>query len=408
MQTCAKCGTVLSAAVGDLCPHCLFDLARRPAADSRAAASATAARSPRSKRTPSSSKRRRARRFVILIVALLFPAAARAQQDVDASDPRVEAGVDVAATATFDFSHIGVAPRLTLAASSRLSLDVFGEIHAARANDALERRELRTIGAQIRSAIIERSTFRVDAVGGLADDRLHRVGMYGVVRGADGIYRPTTADVIEHTSAFIVGIASSQRVHARLSIREQASMVLGRTGPRLLTTVGVAVPIERYRAPERDAPVYVGAFAVHAGQRVWIRTHEGSPIEGVVRRTRRGVIDVASDSGTKTIAAVDVDWMAVPDSVKNGLVKGVITAVVPTALLMTAFAQSCDCAPSARADLAIFGSTATLGGLAGVFIDSLAMHPQTVYGSGANEPRLRVRPFVHRRGPGILSIISWR
>ena len=32
MQTCAKCGTVLSAAVGDLCPHCLFDLARRPAA----------------------------------------------------------------------------------------------------------------------------------------------------------------------------------------------------------------------------------------------------------------------------------------------------------------------------------------------------------------------------------------
>jgi hypothetical protein len=154
--------------------------------------------------------------------------------------------------------------------------------------------------------------------------------------------------------------------------------------------------------------VYVGAFAVRAGQRVWIRTHEGSPIEGVVRRTRRGVIDVESDSGTKTIAAVDIDWMAVPDSIKNGLVKGVITAVVPTALLMTAFAQSCDCAPSARADLAIFGSTAGLGGLAGIFIDSLAMHPQTVYGSGANEPRVRVRPFVHRRGPGILSTISWR
>jgi hypothetical protein len=49
-----------------------------------------------------------------------------------------------------------------------------------------------------------------------------------------------------------------------------------------------------------------------------------------------------------------------------------------------------------------------LGGLAGIFIDSLAMHPQTVYGSHVNEPRLRVYPFVHRRGPGILSTISWR
>jgi hypothetical protein len=407
MQTCAKCGTALSAAVGDLCPHCLFDLARRPANGARGTEPTSAIRSPRPRQAPPSSRRRRARRLVVLIVALLFPAASHAQ-DAAASDPAIEIGADVTATATSDFSHVGVIPRLTLGASSRLSLDVFGEIRAATHTDVQGRRELRVIGAQIRSAIVERASYRIDAVGGVADDRMRRVGTYGFARGADGVYRPAAVDLVEHSQAFILGIASSQRVSRRLSIREEADLVIGRTGPRLLAKVGAAVPIGRYRTFERDTPMYLGAFAVHVGQRVWIRTRDGLPIEGVVRRTRRGVIDVESDTGTTTIAAVDVDWMAVPDSIKNGLAKGIVTAVVPTALLMTAFAQSCDCAPSARADLAILGYTAALGGLAGVFIDSLAVHPQVVYGSGANEPRLRVHPFIHRRGPGILGTFSWR
>lgn len=407
MQTCAKCGTVLSAAVGDLCPHCLFDLARRPGGGARGTAPTNASRSPRPRRAARASRRRRTRRLVVLIAALLSPAVSRAQQDAGASDPAIEAGVDVAATATPDFSHVALTPRLTLAASSRLSLDVFGEIHGGTRQDAFGRRELRTIGAQIRSAIIERRAFRVDAVGGIADDRMRRAGRYGIARGADGVYRPAPVDVVEHSSAFIVGIASSQRVGRALAIREQANLVLGRTGPRLVTSVGAAVPIGRYRASEGDAPVYVGAFAVHSGQRVWIRTRDGLPTEGVVRRTQRGVIDVESDTGMKTIAAVDVDWMAVPDSVKNGLVKGIATAVVPTALIMAGFSHECDCAPSARANAAILGYTAALGGLAGVFIDSLAVHPQVVYGSGAKEPRLRVHPFVHRRGPGILGTIVW-
>jgi hypothetical protein len=407
MQTCAKCGTALSAAVGDLCPHCLFDLARRPANGARGTEPTNAIRSPRPRQAPPSSRRRRARRLVVL-VALLYPAVSQAQQDAEASEPNVEIGADVTATATPDYSHVALTPRLTLGASSRLSLDVFGEIHETRAHDAVGRRELRTVGVQIRSAILERSSFRVDAVGGMADDRVHRVSPYGLVRSPDGTYRSTSIDVIEHSPAFILGVASSQRVSRRLSIREEADLVMGRTGPRLLTKVGAAVPIGRYRASERDAPVYVGAFAVHAGQRVWIRTRDGLPIEGVVRRARRGVIDVESDTGTTTIAAVDVDWMAVPDSVKNGLVKGVLTAVVPTALLVTAFSHSCDCAPPAGAAFALFGYTAGLGGLAGVFIDSLAVHPHVVYGSSANEPRLRVHPFIHRRGPGILGTISWR
>lgn len=407
MRTCTECGTALSAAVGDLCPHCLLDLARRPARGAGADRNAVVSPARAPKRT-SSPKRRRARRLVVLLVALLWRVASQAQERAAASDPRVEAGVDVAATATPDYSHIAVTPRLTLAASSRLSVDVFGEIHAARAHDAVGRRDLRTIGVQIRSAILERSSYRVDAVGGMADDRVHRVSPYGLVRSPDGTYRTTTVDLIEHSSAFIVGIASSQRVSRRLSIREEADLVIGRTGPRLLTRVGAAVPIGRYRASERDTPVYVGAFAVHVGQRVWIRTHDGLPIEGVVRRTQRGVIDVESDTGTKTIEAVDIDWMAVPDSIKNGLVKGVLTAVVPTALIVTAFSQSCDCAPPARDMLAFFGYTAGLGGLAGVFIDSLAVHPQVVYGTGTNERHLRVHPFVHRRGPGILGTISWR
>jgi hypothetical protein len=408
MQTCAKCGTALSAAVGDLCPHCLFDLARRPGGGARDTESPNAARPPRPRRTRPSSKRRRARRLVMLLAALWSPTVSHAQQGAGASDPKVEVGADFTATATSDFSHAALTPRLTLGASSRLSLDVFGETHGTAHTEVAGRRELRTIGAQIRSAIIERRTFRVDAVGGIADDRMRRTGTYGFARGADGIYRAATVDLVEHSSAFILGVASSQRVGRALAIREQADLVLGRTGPRLVTRVGAAVPIGRYRPSERDAPVYLGAFAVHAGQRVWVRTRDGLHVDGVVRRTPRGAIEIASDTGTTTIAAVDVDWMAVPDSIKNGLVKGIVTATVPTALIMAGLSHECDCGPSATVSAAILGYTAALGGLAGVFIDSLAVHPQDVYGSGANEPRLRIHPFVHRRGPGILGTITWR
>jgi hypothetical protein len=408
MQTCAKCGTALSAAVGDLCPHCLFDLARRRDGGARETESPNAARSPRPRRIRPSSKRQHARRLVMLVAALLYPAVSQAQHGADASDPTIEVGADFTATATSDFSHAALTPRLTLGASSRLSLDVFGEIHGTAHTDVTGRRELRTFGAQVRSAIIERSTFRVDAVGGLADDRMRRKGTYGFARGADGIYRAATVDLVEHSSAFIVGIASSQRVGRALTIREQADFVLGRTGPRLVTRVGAAVPIGRYRASERDAPAYVGAFAVHAGQRVWIRTRDDRHVDGVVRRTPRGALEVASDTGTTTIATGDVDWMAVPDSIKNGLAKGIVTAVVPTAIILTGFSHACDCAPSVGASAAILGYTAALGGLAGVFIDSLEVHPHVVYGSTANEPRLRVHPFIHRRGPGILGTISWR
>jgi len=222
---------------------------------------------------------------------------------------------------------------------------------------------------------------------------------------------------VSNDEMMVAGFGAQRRLLPHLALRAETQLVIANGDFSVRFAGGASLPIGRYQQGQKLARPASAAlpggysYGVKPGQRVWVTTKDGNVCSGKVRSISQGSIDLLCAEGERRIAIADIGTIEAKDSVRDGMVRGILAGAGAGAVMgLAADIGPTDEDSGALRAINIFGYAgigAGIGAFAGVVIDDAHEGRRVVYRRSTPTATQKLVPLIVRRGAGVGGAIPW-
>jgi hypothetical protein len=345
--------------------------------------------------------------LALLPLVLVPVAAAHAQSGLPG--PFMDVGVDVLATASSSASGISWSPRVTLNPTPDWAVTVLGSV--VTDVDAPYRRRATTIGAEFHHEMALAGPVVVEGIAGAGFRHTRKFRPeYGPISSPDGGRFGVVsdhADLYSATGVFGAGLVERLGSHAEL--RQDFRITGHSEGLDASVTVGVTVPIGRYSTRRAGQSAHIGSARLRTGQRIWVTRADGRTLEGYAGDVSPATIEVLQQSRTTSIDMAEIQRVAVPDGIGDGLTRGALIGGASLGIFGGIISRAlCECRDGTAITVAmtLAGLGAGSGALIGAIADSFHAGRRTIFDRAAGTTTT-IAPIVTRSQLGAAAAIRW-